>query len=439
MSDNISRRNALKVLGLGAAALTVGHFAKASEKVIPAADFKKMADAGEITPVDKNTNYKNGDRITKLGFGCMRFPTTGSGRNAPVDVPQAQKLVDYAYEHGINYYDTAYVYHGGKSEGIIGEALKKYPRDSYFLADKMPGYMVRQKSDIASYFETQIRRCNVDYFDYYLLHSITNKEQYDKVYEEWGGYEYCLEQKKKGRIRNLGFSFHGDRALWDYVIDKHPWDFVQIQLNYIDWRKDGEYLYKSLEEKRIPCIVMEPLLGGRLASLSAGANNILKEANPQQSVASWAFRWVGSLPNVLTVLSGMTYMSHLEENVKTFTNFKKLTASEEMTLNKAISEYQKFERIGCTACRYCMPCPFEVEIPSVFETYNNLVMAGNIPDKSSQSAEEYATKKAAFSEEFKKAFAAGGGPSQCVGCGECLSKCPQHLQVPDLMSLINNM
>ncbi len=184
---------------------------------------------------------------------------------------------------------------------------------------------------------------------------------------------------------------------------------------------------------------MEPLLGGRLASLSAAANSILKEAAPGQSTASWAFRWVGSLPNVLTVLSGMTYMSHLEENIKTFTNFRKLTASEEMTLNRAISEYQKFERIGCTACRYCMPCPFEVEIPAVFETYNNLVMSKNIPDKTSQSAEEYAAKKAVFDVEFGKAFAAGGSHSQCVGCGECLSKCPQHLQIPDLMSLMNNI
>lgn len=438
--SGISRRSALKVMGLGAAALAVGTFAKAADARGTFYDnLQAKAAAGEITPVDKKLNYKNGDKISVLGFGCMRFPTTGAGRNAPVDVAATQKLVDYAYEHGINYYDTAYVYHGGKSEGIIGEALKKYPRGSYFLADKMPGYLVKQKSDIASFFEVQLKRCNVDYFDYYLLHSITQKAEYDKVYEEFGGYEYCAEQKRKGRIKNLGFSFHGDRALWDYIIDKHPWDFVQIQLNYIDWRADGEYLYKSLEERKIPCIVMEPLLGGRLASLSAGANQILKEKNPEASIASWAFRWVGSLPNVLAVLSGMTYMSHLEDNVRTYTDFKKLSAAENAVLGRAVSEYQKFSRIGCTACRYCMPCPFEVEIPSVFDTYNKLVMEGNIPDKASQSAEEYASKKNIFTDAFRKAFAEGGSADACVACGECIQKCPQHLQIPDLMAMIKGV
>ncbi len=438
--NNISRRKALKILGLGAAA-TVGaavfkstpFLANAYAQSTKASEF----DTNSIKLVDKKLNYRNNDMISMIGFGCMRFPTTGDGgRRAPVDIEKTQQLVDYAYAHGINYYDTAYVYHGGKSEEIIGNALRKYPRESYFLADKMPGYNVKVKEDVPRLFEEQLKRCGVDYFDYYLLHTIQDIKSYEKVYEEFGGYEYLLGEKKKGRIKNLGFSFHGNRECWDHVIDKHDWDFVQIQLNYIDWDIDGEYLYKSLEKRKIPCVIMEPLLGGRLASLSKGAEKILKEKNPDLSIASWAFRYLGSLPNVLVSLSGMTYMEHLVDNVKTFTEFKKLNAGEKLALNRAIIEYNKFKRINCTACRYCMPCPYDVEIPSVFTVYNKLVMDSNIPSKEDQSAEEYATKREAFAKAFREEFASGGNATQCVGCGECLEKCPQHLQIPDLMELI---
>ena len=438
MKDNsnnaISRRKALKIFGLGAAALAASTIPFKNNPFIE--NLQAKAANGDITPVDKRLNTKNGDKISMIGFGCMRFPTNGTGRNAPVDEAKVQELVDYAYAHGINYYDTAYVYHGGKSEDIIGRALKKYPRDSYYLADKMPGYLVKQKEDIARFFEEQLVRCGVDYFDYYLLHSISDIKSYDRVYEEMGGYAYLLEQKKKGRIKNLGFSFHSDRACWDHVIDLHDWDFVQIQLNYIDWKKDGEYLYESLAKRKIPAVIMEPLLGGRLANLSDSANKILKDLNPDNTIASWAFRYLGSLPNVLVSLSGMTYMEHLTDNVKTFTNFKPLTLQEQTTLQKAILEYQSYKRINCTTCRYCMPCPFEVEIPSVFTTYNELVMNGHVPNKESQSAEEYAKKKAEFAQAFRKEFAQGGGPEQCANCQECVSKCPQHLPIPDLMDRI---
>lgn len=438
MTDNkdISRRKALKIFGLGAAALAASTISFKNNPFLT--NLQAKAAAGEIKPCDKKLNYKNNTMVSMLGFGCMRFPTNGRGRNAPVDEAETQLLVDYAYAHGINYYDTAYVYHGGKSEGIIGKALKKYPRESYYLADKMPGYRVRAKEEIAKIFEEQLQRCGVDYFDYYLLHSISDIKSYDKIYEEWGGYAYLEEQKKKGRIKNLGFSFHSDRACWEHIIDKHPWDFVQIQLNYIDWQEDGEYLYNSLAERKIPAVIMEPLLGGRLASLSTDANQILKDKNPNLSIASWAFRWLGSLPNVLVSLSGMTYMEHLVDNLKTFTDFKPLSQDEQTTLQKAILEYQRYKRINCTACRYCMPCPFEVEIPSVFATYNKMVMQSNIPDKANQSAEKYAKKKAAFAEAYRKEFAKGGGPDQCAGCQECVPKCPQHLPIPELMEKIRN-
>lgn len=430
--DNINRRKALKIIGLGLAGLAV---APIKNNAFAKGLIEKIQN-NEIKPVIKRKNIKNGDMVSLIGFGCMRFPTTGTGRNAPIDIDKVQELVDYAYAHGINYYDTAYVYHGGKSEGIIGNALKKYPRDSYFLADKMPGYMVKEPADVAKFFEEQLRRCGVDYFDYYLLHSISGIDAYNKVYEQMGGYEYLAEQKRKGRIKNLGFSFHSNRECWDYVIDKHPWDFVQIQLNYIDWKKDGEYLYKGLEERGIPCVIMEPLLGGRLASLTESANKILKEKRPDDSIASWAFRYVGSLPGVLVALSGMTYMEHLVDNVKTFTDFRKLGVSEKMTLNKAIVEYEKFQPIGCTACRYCMPCPFEVEIPAVFETYNKLVMNKNIPNKEGQSEEEFLNNRKIFTKEFREAFKSGGGATNCVGCGACEPKCPQNLPIPDLMDLV---
>ncbi|MBR2135758.1 MAG: aldo/keto reductase [Bacteroidales bacterium] len=435
-SKDISRRKALKIFGLGAAALAASAMDFKNNPFMDNLQAKALD--GQITPVDRRKNIKNGDLVSMIGFGCMRFPTNVPGRNAPVDEAKVQELVDYAYAHGINYYDTAYVYHGGKSEGIIGRALKKYPRNSYFLADKMPGYRVREKEDVAKFFEEQLQRCGVDYFDYYLLHSISDIKSYDKVYEEMGGYAYLAEQKKKGRIKNLGFSFHSDRKCWEHIIDLHPWDFVQIQLNYIDWKEDGEYLYNSLAERKIPAVIMEPLLGGRLATLSESANKILMAKNPDSTIASWAFRYLGSLPGVLVSLSGMTYMEHLVDNVKTFTNFKPLTLEEQTTLQKAILEYQSYKRINCTACRYCMPCPFEVEIPSVFATYNKFVMNGTVPNKDSQSPEDYARNKAAFADAFRKEFASGGGPEQCASCQECLSKCPQHLPIPELMEKISS-
>ena len=438
MKDNkdISRRKALKLMGLGAAALAASTVSFKNNPFLTNLQAKALD--GDITPVDKRLNYKNGEMVSMLGFGCMRFPTIGKGRTAPIDVPKAEELVDYAYAHGINYYDTAYIYHGGKSEGVIGNALKKYPRNTWLLADKMPTFAINSKEDIPRIFEEQLQRCGVDYFDYYLLHSISKQSSYEKVYEEFGGYEYLAEQKRRGRIKNLGFSFHADRACWDYVIDKHPWDFVQIQLNYIDWKEDGEYLYNSLAERKIPAVIMEPLLGGRLASLSDSANKILKDKNPDLSIASWAFRYLGSLPNVLVSLSGMTYMEHLVDNLKSYTNFKPLTLDEQTTLQKAILEYQSYKRINCTACRYCMPCPFDVEIPSVFATYNKLVMDGNVPNKEAQSESEYAKKKAAFANAFRKEFAKGGGPDTCTGCQECLAKCPQHLPITDLMERISS-
>lgn len=416
--ENISRRKALKILGLSALGIAAGSFAKAGEPAGYNAFFENFSEKvakGKITPVTKRVNHKNGDKISLLGFGCMRFPTLGKGKGAQIDRVRVQELVDYAYSCGINYYDTAYVYHGGKSEGVIGEALKKYPRSSYFLADKMPGYRAKKKEDIASFFAEQLQRCNVDYFDYYLLHSLQQQSEYDKVYEEWGGYEYLLEQKKKGRIKNLGFSFHGDRAFFDYLLQKHEWDFVQIQLNYIDWAEDAEYLYNSLSKRKIPVIIMEPLLGGRLASLSEGANKILKDYNSEGSVASWAFRFAGSCTNVITVLSGMTYMAHLQDNIKTFTNFKPLSIEDRKVLDKAVAEYQKHDRINCTACRYCMPCPFGVEIPTVFASYNKGLAKDAKPDKAGLAT-----------------------AVKCQKCGVCLAKCPQHLPIPDLMERIVN-
>ena len=432
----ISRRRAIEIMGLG----LVGAATAMSFKSNPfLRNLPQKVKEGKIKLVDKRKNPKNGDMISLVGFGCMRFPTTGEGgRKAPIDIAKTQELVDYAYAHGINYYDTAYVYHGGKSEGVIGAALKKYPRKSYFLADKMPGYNVRVKEDGPKFFEEQIQRCGVDYFDYYLLHSLQNRQGYDKVYEEMGVYDYLVEQKKKGRIRQLGFSFHGDMPFFDYVIDKHPWDFVQVELNYLDWKgQDAEHIYNALVKRHIPCIVMEPLKGGMLASLSTEADAIFKKANPKATVASWAFRYAGSLSDVMVILSGMTYMEHLEDNIKTFTDFKPLTSADYETINLAVAEYQKFKRIGCTACRYCMPCPFGVEIPTVFATYNQLIMDSNVPDMKAQNTDDYKKKGKAFSEAFHKAFAQGGGPDKCAKCGACLSKCPQHLEIPSLMSMIN--
>lgn len=377
--------------------------------------------------------------ISLLGFGCMRLPKLFENKE-DIDFDEAQRLIDFAYENGVNYFDTAYGYHNGMSEDFIGRALQKYPRESFFLATKMPGWVgsVRQPGGAKKLFEGQLKKCRVDYFDFYMFHSVNFEESYNTVYEEAGVADYLFEERKNGRIKKLGFSFHGSVELMKKLLPLHDWDFVQIQLNYLDWDNDAKVLYELIEERGIPCIVMEPVRGGRLVNLCEESVKILKEAAPDKSTASWAIRFAASLPNVLTVLSGMSTFEQVEDNIKTLSVFSPMTAGEYSVLGRALGAYLKTSPIPCTACRYCMDCDSGVDIPGVFDVYNNCAESGNLP-MGVENHDENFKKKSDF---FLNAFSQINEPSgadKCTGCMECVEKCPQKINIPNEMQRISKL
>lgn len=305
-----------------------------------------QCDNGSYNMVTKRTDIKTGNQISLLGFGCMRFPLMEINENGAVskaiDIKKTAGLIDYAITHGINYFEVAYNYHDEKAESTIGSLLKKYPRHSFYLADEMPTWKITDLESGKKLFQEQLDRCQVEYFDYYMLHAPSEKEEYIRAYNESGVYDYLLEEKAAGRIKQIGFSFHGNEELFDFLLSHHEWDFAQIQLNYMDWDdQNAEYLYNELTKRNIPVVVMEPLQGGILAKLDGEAETELHHADTSRSIASWAFKYAASLPNVITVLSGMTQMDHLKDNIKTFTGFKPLTGEEYIALEKAKNVYRK--------------------------------------------------------------------------------------------------
>jgi uncharacterized protein len=439
-NKNITRRNALKIIGYCVVGGAVAGYG--INKIVK--NFRKEAAEGGLKMAlreDKGASTE----ISLLGFGCMRFPVIeqkGEDGKAVkiIDMEKSQELVDYAYSHGVNYYDTAYNYHRGKSGEAIGKMLKKYPRESFYLANKMPSWLIEKPEDCKKLFEEQLANCGVDYFDYYLLHALSDRATYDKAYEECGGYNYLQSEKAAGRIKRVGFSFHGDKELFDYLMQKHQWDFVQLQINYVDWtEQNAQYCYSELVKREIPCVVMEPLKGGMLASLSKDAEKILKEAEPDNSIASWAFRYAGSLPGVITVLSGMTEMEHLVDNVKTFSNFRPLDVKERALLDKVIDDFKKYPQIGCTGCSYCMPCKYGVDIPAVFAAYNKCVKESSIPDLNAPRDSKFDSKKRTFLATYKNMVKEGSRADRCIECGRCAGMCPQELPIPEIISKINNL
>ena len=350
--------------------------------------------------------------VPLIGYGMMRLPRVSPG-SQEIDASVGRKLVDRAMAAGINYFDTAYMYHGGRSEVFTGNALKKYSRDSYFLADKMPPWYVREASDVERIFNEQLKRCRTEYFDFYLIHSLGSANW--ELTKKHRIYETLEKLKRSGKIRRLGFSFHDSPEMLKTIAEAHPWDFAQIQLNYFDWEAyRSREQYEILTGLGIPVIVMEPLRGGALAKLTPAASEVLRKADPDASVASWALRYAASLPNVLCVLSGMTLPEHLEDNIRTFTPFRPLTDPERGTLAEALELYRKAAAVPCTACRYCMPCPVGVEIPRVFGFYNQYKVDGN----------------AWMFTGGLKALGEDGQPESCVNCGRCVKLCPQKIDIP---------
>ena len=358
------------------------------------------------------------EKVSLLGFGCMRLPRLYPDK-PEIDTELGQRMVDYAYSHGVNYFDTAYPYHEGLSEPFIGAALSKYPRESYNLVTKLPTWLINGEADIEHYFNEQLQKCGVDYFDFYLVHSL-NAERFETV-QKLHIFENLCELKAKGKIRHIGFSFHDKPDVLEGILAAHDCEFVQIQLNYLDWElQDARRQYELIEQKGIQCTIMEPVRGGMLATLTPEAVDCFQQANPNVSTASWAIRYAASLPNVLTVLSGMTNFDHVTDNVATMEAFRPLSQQEREVIDHALAAYRKAVTIPCTGCRYCMDCPAGVSIPEVFAAYNR-----------------YATSKSrSMFEELYHALDAGQRADNCVACGTCLSKCPQHIDIPKHMKEI---
>lgn len=368
--------------------------------------------------MEKRVFKKTGEDISLLGFGCMRLPRLTGGKN-DIDEVKAEAMLDYAYSRGVNYFDTAYSYHDGLSEAFAGRALAKYPRASFKLATKMPIWLLEKEADAERYFTEQLGRCGVDYFDFYLVHSL-NGERIENM-ERLDLYGYLAREKKRGRIRSLGFSFHDDPRLLEGLAAKHSWDFAQIQLNYLDWEAmNAKLAYDTLTEHDIPVIVMEPVHGGTLANLPEAAEAILRDFGGA-SPASWAVRFAAGLPNVITVLSGMTTMEQVVDNINTMSDFKPLNLEERGVLERALVEYKKSGSVPCTGCRYCMECPAGVDIPSNFSLFNQFKFNNN------KMYLEIAYQTLGKEKQARN----------CVECGQCLPFCPQFINIPEELRLVS--
>lgn len=352
--------------------------------------------------------------LPRLGFGAMRLPKTEGGE---IDFEAGRAMVDMAMAAGVNYFDTAYPYHEGKSEGFLREALKTYPRESYFLADKFPHWNLEEEGDVARIFEEQLERCGTGYFDFYLVHSLGRKS-FEKVVR-FGVPEYLLEKKRAGVIRRLGFSFHEVAGEIAPILDAYPWDFVQMQINYLDWElQDAAATYAMLRARNMPLMVMEPIRGGYLAAPPESIRQLFQAAVPGSSPAQWALRWAGSLEGVAVVLSGMSEAGQMRENIETFTGFRPVTDAERPLFAQALEAYRGLGSVPCTACRYCMDCPSGVDIPAVFAAFNDYKM--NEKGNSFNASFAYFT---ALPEERRA--------DRCTSCMVCVEKCPQRIEIPE--------
>ena len=445
----ITRRDFLKTMGVAGVA-TAGLTACIGGKQ----EGESNASSADL-PKDQmtyRTNPSTGDKVSLLGFGMMRLPSK-DGRSAregdsEIDQEMVNELVDYALDHGVNYFDTSPAYCRGKSEHATGIALSRHPRDKYFIATKLSNFAPETWSREASIamYRNSLKELQVDHIDYLLLHAVgmgdagKGMEEYENRYVKNGVLDFLLEERKAGRIRNLGFSYHGDIKVFDYLLSRHEeykWDFVQIQLNYLDWKyakqinprnTDAEYLYNELNSRGIPAVIMEPLLGGRLSNVPNPIVARLKQREPEMSVASWAFRFAGSLPGVHTVLSGMTRMEHLQDNLRTYSPLKPLTEDDFGFLQDVATQMMGFNTIPCNDCKYCMPCPYGLDIPAILLHYNKCVSEGNIPESSQDK--NFRKARQAFLVGYDRSVPKLRQASHCIGCNQCSVHCPQRINIP---------
>lgn len=387
----------------------------------------------------------NYPEVGLLGFGAMRWPMTkdAEGRNV-IDQPKVNEMVDLAIEHGVNYFDSAPVYLQGKSEAATGEALSRHPRDKYFIATKLSNYGAPWAFERGvEMYHKSLENFRTDHIDYYLLHSLSGYDSLKKRFLDNGLLDFLVSEREAGRIRHLGFSFHGPKEGFSDLLSLHGqyhWDFVQIQMNYSDWNStDGEpseFMYNELDKLEIPVVIMEPLLGGRLASIPAPLSDMLKAREPENSNASWAFRFCGSFPRIYTVLSGMTYKEHLEDNLKTFCNFRPLGEEDFELLKEVAGGLRDYHLVDCTDCQYCMPCPYGIDIPGIFKFYNKHITDGTYV--ASKGQEKYAAIRRRYLTDYNKSMESVRQADHCIACGQCIEKCPQFIKIPDELQRIDS-
>ena len=409
-------------------------------------------------------NPNTDDEVSLLGYGMMRLPELPEGiarinANSHIDQQAVNELVDYALEHGVNYFDTSPVYCQGESEEATGIALARHPRHSYFIATKLSNFShdVWSRSESIAMFERSLRYLQTDYVDYLLLHSIggssagkNSLQTFNGRYMDNGILDWLVEQKQKGRIRNLGFSYHGDISIFDMLLrwhdeGKYHWDFVQIQLNYLDWHyakrnnprnTNASYLYDELAKRGIPAVIMEPLLGGRLAKQPAHILREMKRMDINATPAEWAFRYAGTPADILTVLSGMTYMEHLVENCATYSPLRPITPEEDAMLMRLADAICALDAVPCTACNYCMPCPYGINIPAVFSYYNTCLAEGIIPEGDSKDS-SFRRARRHWLIGYDRKVERMRQADHCIGCNHCLPHCPQRIDIPHEMQRID--
>ncbi len=360
--------------------------------------------------MEKRKLEKLGIETSLLGYGCMRFPTNAEGK---IDAQKAEALLDKAIAQGVNYIDTAYPYHNGESETFVGKVLQKYPRESYYLATKLPLWNVHSLEDVDKIFNEQLGKLQTEYVDFYLMHAM-NLGSWKKMLE-MGVVKRLEEMKEEGKIRYLGFSFHDNYAAFEEILNYRDWDFCQIQLNYMDVNDQaGMKGYKLTEEKQVPLVIMEPVKGGMLANYGGDVAEKFHALDKDASFASYALRWVGSLPNVKVVLSGMTTMEQVEDNLKTFGDFKSMSEEELKVVDEVVEILNNRVQNGCTGCNYCMPCSAGVNIPRNFRIWNTYHMYQN-----------YNAVRWNWEQEMPEDQKA----KNCIECGKCEMACPQGLKI----------
>jgi len=442
----VDRRGFMKMLGVGVGAAALAAAGGCGGGGGGAA-------VGKEVPVGKMTyrsNPKNGDLLSLLAYGMMRLPRVPRARKESLpdvndlDQEAVNELVDYAIAHGVNYFDTSPVYCKGFSERATGLALSRHPRDKYFIATKMSNQRARGREESLAIYRKSFEELKVDYIDYYLLHSVSNRNNFQERYLDNGMLDFLLKEREAGRIRNLGWSFHGDGALFEYLMSEYKWDFTMIQVNYFDWRvaaglnrsdMSAKRQYEILAEKGVPAVIMEPLLGGGLAMPHHKARAKMVQADPDASAASWAFRFAGSLPNVITVLSGMTFMDHLQDNIRTYSPLVPLSDKDNAMLDEITKVMLEYRNLTCTQCQYCMPCPYGLDIPEIFAHFNRCLNEGNFPDDKLDP--DYKRARRAFLVGLDRSVSPIRQANRCTGCGLCVKDCPQRIDIPAQMQRID--